>query len=607
METTETVDHMTMCADSDSDTLTAVLAYIEEFPDSSEVVRPSSSEDVSFSSSRSSSDDGHALNETATRARTARPSRHVSRKDATHNRARYLQRMELVALRQEEVELRKQLEGLLHARQERTSQLGRGFDLTRHGMLTAWRDVTRRQLQRRKASVEENARLKASVLGQRHVISTLKRIIEQQIRRSNHPLASSRLYSPVWRAVCEDGDPSRMTRIFDELTMDLQQIYSATDAWTRRSASWSLVDGSVVESRIVPVSPTRLSIELVNVRLLPFHFQVVGDVYWNWIVNSLCGVFDFFQEKKQVEGRDTIFCGKAFCNDPTTSHTASLRLRTLAAMQKYGNDNDDQIVCAAATRSETVQVDLEDVPGVHLTEQYWNVFRPPEPTMRDACLMLSFGKVNLEMESGIEKSARTVNAVTEYLQGRMHVHVDHHVETLDDLKKLGCEALALDISASADAVKQVIDKAHGFYGRIDILVNNAGIAFVGTVEEANDQETLTLFDTNVFGHLRVTRAALPYMREKKSGIIANIGSAAGYFAIPINGVYGAAKFALAGITQSLAIEVAHLGIEVTLIEPGMFKTRDMTQLSAFEQSIADYDPLKKAVQQRPTSRPSEGC
>ncbi|TMW67903.1 hypothetical protein Poli38472_007575 [Pythium oligandrum] len=205
-------------------------------------------------------------------------------------------------------------------------------------------------------------------------------------------------------------------------------------------------------------------------------------------------------------------------------------------------------------------------------------------------------------------------AIAARKRGDLVIATARKVETLDDLKKLGCEALALDISASADAVKQVIDKAHAFYGRIDILVNNAGDTTIGAIEEANDQETLTLFDTNVFGHLRVTRAVLPHMREKRSGIIANIGSAAGYFATPVNSLYGAAKFALAGVTQSLASEVAHLGIEVTLIEPGMFKTRDMTRLNVFEQSIADYDPVKKAVQEQlaagfgiPPQNPAKGA
>jgi NAD(P)-dependent dehydrogenase (short-subunit alcohol dehydrogenase family) len=104
-------------------------------------------------------------------------------------------------------------------------------------------------------------------------------------------------------------------------------------------------------------------------------------------------------------------------------------------------------------------------------------------------------------------------------------------------------------------------------------------------------------DGNVFGHLRVVRAVLPYMREKRSGVIAFIGSAIGYFPVAMNGVYGASKFALAGISQSLTQEVAHLGIEVTIIEPGVFRTEGLANLTTLPTSIADYDPTKKAFQE----------
>ncbi|TMW66012.1 hypothetical protein Poli38472_003777 [Pythium oligandrum] len=107
---------------------------------------------------------------------------------------------------------------------------------------------------------------------------------------------------------------------------------------------------------------------------------------------------------------------------------------------------------------------------------------------------------------------------------------------------------------------------------------------------------MALFDGNVFGHLRVTRAVLPYMRDKRSGIIAFIGSAVGFFPIPMNGVYGAAKFALAGISQTLAQEVAHLGIEVTIIEPGVFRTKGLENFSPLPTSIADYDHVKATFQ-----------
>ncbi|TMW66011.1 hypothetical protein Poli38472_003776 [Pythium oligandrum] len=175
------------------------------------------------------------------------------------------------------------------------------------------------------------------------------------------------------------------------------------------------------------------------------------------------------------------------------------------------------------------------------------------------------------------------------------------IETLDELKTLGCEVLTLDITASEDEVKQVIDRAHAIYGRIDIVMNNAGSARISAVEEASDKDVLALFDGNVFGHLRVVRAVLPHLREKRSGIIAFIGSVTGYSPITMNGVYGAAKFALAGISQTLAQEVAHLGIEVTVIEPGVFPTNGLVNLALLPNPIADYDPLKSEFHEYLTS------
>ncbi|TMW67911.1 hypothetical protein Poli38472_007583 [Pythium oligandrum] len=177
--------------------------------------------------------------------------------------------------------------------------------------------------------------------------------------------------------------------------------------------------------------------------------------------------------------------------------------------------------------------------------------------------------------------------------GDLVIATARKVEALDELKNLGCDVLALDVTASEDVIKQVVDEAHALYGRIDILVNNAGYTIFGAVEEASDKDVFEMFDTNVFGLLRVTRAVVPYMREKRSGTIANIGSGAGYVPFPTNGVYGATKFAVAGVSQALAQEVAHLGIEVAVIEPGMFRTNILSTGRTFQHSIADYEPIRK--------------
>jgi NAD(P)-dependent dehydrogenase (short-subunit alcohol dehydrogenase family) len=128
------------------------------------------------------------------------------------------------------------------------------------------------------------------------------------------------------------------------------------------------------------------------------------------------------------------------------------------------------------------------------------------------------------------------------------------------------------------------------FGRIDILVNNAGYGLLGAVEEASDAETRKLFGTNVFGLLNVTRAVLPHMRRQRSGHIINLSSVGGYTGYPGWGVYGATKFAVEGISEALAGEVAPLGIRVTVVEPGFFRTDflDETSLSRTALEIDDY-------------------
>ncbi|EEY66747.1 uncharacterized protein PITG_17304 [Phytophthora infestans T30-4] len=135
-------------------------------------------------------------------------------------------------------------------------------------------------------------------------------------------------------------------------------------------------------------------------------------------------------------------------------------------------------------------------------------------------------------------------------------------ERLADLEKKGAWTLALDVTASQDELSAVVTHALDVYGTIDVLVNNAAYLLEGAIEECRE------YNTNVFGMLRVLRAVLPHMREKRSGVVANVGSAGGWKGIPGIGLYGSTKFAIAGITLALREEVAPLGIEVTVVEPG---------------------------------------
>jgi len=121
-------------------------------------------------------------------------------------------------------------------------------------------------------------------------------------------------------------------------------------------------------------------------------------------------------------------------------------------------------------------------------------------------------------------------------------------------------------------ISSVVDQAVGRFGRIDILVNNAGDGVTGAVEEATEKEIANVYDTNVFGLLRVTRAVLPHMRKQRSGHIVNLSSIGGLTGMPGWGIYNSTKFAVEGLSEALAAELAPLGIGVTIVEPGPFRT-----------------------------------
>ncbi len=150
--------------------------------------------------------------------------------------------------------------------------------------------------------------------------------------------------------------------------------------------------------------------------------------------------------------------------------------------------------------------------------------------------------------------------------------------------------VALDVTSEAQA-HAASESAVKRFGRIDILLNNAGYGLLGAVEEATAEEIEKIYATNVFGLLKVTRAVLPHMRRQRSGHVMNISSIGGYVGFPGWGVYGSTKFAIEGLSESLAIEVKPLGIDVTVVEPGFFRTDflDETSLSISPSSIADYE------------------
>src|SRR5258708_14876453 len=133
------------------------------------------------------------------------------------------------------------------------------------------------------------------------------------------------------------------------------------------------------------------------------------------------------------------------------------------------------------------------------------------------------------------------------------------------------KALALDV-IDAGQVDSVVTQAIAKFGRVDVLVNNAGYGVAGAIEEVSQAEYMPMFETNIFGLLRVTRAFLPHLRKQRSGHILNLSSIGGLVASPGMGYYNATKFAVEGLSEALAAEGAPLGIRGTIIEPGPFRT-----------------------------------
>lgn len=146
--------------------------------------------------------------------------------------------------------------------------------------------------------------------------------------------------------------------------------------------------------------------------------------------------------------------------------------------------------------------------------------------------------------------------------------------TLDDLvDKYGDAVLALPLDVTdRAAVFDAVARAQERFGRLDVVVNNAGYGQFGMIEELSEAESRAQIETNVFGALWVTQAALPFLREQGSGHFLQVSSIGGISAFPDIGIYNASKWALEGFSQALAQEVAGFGIHVTLIEPGGFAT-----------------------------------
>ena len=160
--------------------------------------------------------------------------------------------------------------------------------------------------------------------------------------------------------------------------------------------------------------------------------------------------------------------------------------------------------------------------------------------------------------------------------------------------------LALDVTDKA-AVDAAVARAHEHFGRLDVVVNNAGYGLFGTIEEVSEQQARDQIETNLFGALWVTKAALPIMRRQGGGHIVQVSSIGGITAFPNVGLYHASKWGLEGFSQALAAEVAPFGIKVTVVEPTGYST-DWAGTSAVHADQIDvYDDARasRAARTRP--------
>ena len=182
------------------------------------------------------------------------------------------------------------------------------------------------------------------------------------------------------------------------------------------------------------------------------------------------------------------------------------------------------------------------------------------------------------------------------------------LETLDALVDTYGDAvlpIQLDVtdrSADFDAVERAADH----FGTLDIVVNNAGYGHFGMVEELTEDDVRAQMETNFFGALWVTQAALPIMRAQGSGHIIQVSSIGGISAFPTVGAYHASKWALEGISQSLAQEVAGFGINVTLIEPGGYSTDWSGPSATHSQENPAYADVREAAKNRPSAAAKPG-
>ncbi|KKK13239.1 hypothetical protein ARAM_000574 [Aspergillus rambellii] len=159
-------------------------------------------------------------------------------------------------------------------------------------------------------------------------------------------------------------------------------------------------------------------------------------------------------------------------------------------------------------------------------------------------------------------------------------------EAVRQIQEKGGKVLEWDVT-NAEAVPEVANQALSLYGHIDVLVNNAGYSLLGAVEDIKDEEIYRQMETNFYGPVRLIRAFLPALRARGSGTIVNISSIAGQDGLPSCGFYAASKFALEGMSEALARELAPFNIAVLIVEPGAFRTNFLSAVQRNETGLSE--------------------
>lgn len=183
-------------------------------------------------------------------------------------------------------------------------------------------------------------------------------------------------------------------------------------------------------------------------------------------------------------------------------------------------------------------------------------------------------------------------------QGHQVVATARNIDSLDDLvRQYGQQILPVQLDVTdRDAALSSLAKSKDHFGRIDVLINNAGYGLMGTVEETAPNQAREIIETNFFGLLWLTQGALPIMRAQGYGHIIQISSVLGLATWPTIGLYNASKFAVEGLSETLAAEVKDFGINVTIVEPGAYATDFGGPSAVHTNPLAAYDALKSGFQ-----------